>query len=379
MTFIFFVKYSLCQTFTIAGASVGVSSNAILAIDGNATNNGSIQNNGSITVSGDWTNTGTFQPQNGIFILNGNKTQKVSHNNQSFYVLEINGSAEKIFTSDADVLSKLNLINGLVTTNVNLIIRNSAVITGGSDNSHINGKLFNEGLGQKFFPIGKNGIYRPVTLNNIVGTNPVLGLEVKSPNNNTTFESVIDKVLETRYWEKTLLSGKFDSAQVTLSFGIDDNVNEIKNLVIAEAENQTGKYISLGAANVTGDISKGNIQTSKAFSKSVLALAIKKDLSSKILYIPTALSPSALNDDDKVIKIYGGLLANDDFVFKVYNKWGNQAFESTSLDEMTTKGWNGTNYKTDLMESDGVYIFILKGKTITGSDYEKSGRVMILK
>ena len=377
--FLTFTIYA--QTLNVDGAVVSLSDNAILSVDGTAVNDGSIENKGIITISENWANLKNYLSETGIFVLNGQELQTINHNNQNFNILQINGTGEKIITANATISTKLELIEGVVTPETGVIITllDGAETDAGHASSYINGVFYTEGTGDKFYPIGKDAYYRPVELINIEGETPVIGMETYASNPNAIAGRELLEVSKERYWEMTLLSGTYNDALIKIYYGEEENIEDIEYLVVAEASEIEGPYRNIGNSEQSGDNIEGTVTSEKNASGKYFAVGKYREMKAEDIYIPNALSPNAPDNNDKVIKIYGDLLLEQDFKFIVYNKWGNLIFTSSSLDLMTTKGWDGMNTKTGNNEITGTFNYIMVGILKNGEKVERKGSILLIK
>lgn len=87
------------------------------------------------------------------------------------------------------------------------------------------------------------------------------------------------------------------------------------------------------------------------------------------LYIPTAFTPNGdgLND---VFKASGAVA---DFTMKVYNRWGQAVFQTSSL----TRGWDGKF--GNVLQSTGVYVFFVQYKNGAGRIIQRKGTVLLIR
>lgn len=87
--------------------------------------------------------------------------------------------------------------------------------------------------------------------------------------------------------------------------------------------------------------------------------------------IPNAitLNNDELNDEFKVI----GLENDTNFTMKIWNRWGEQVFESRDK----LKGWNG-QYNNQTI-NDGVFVYYISFKYIDGKNYEFRGTITVLR
>ena len=58
---------------------------------------------------------------------------------------------------------------------------------------------------------------------------------------------------------------------------------------------------------------------------------------------------------------------------QIFNRWGQLVFETDDINE----GWDG-RFNGDIAP-EGVYVWIAKGRFVSGKEYNKSGQVLIVK
>ncbi|MEM1120657.1 MAG: PKD domain-containing protein, partial [Bacteroidota bacterium] len=87
------------------------------------------------------------------------------------------------------------------------------------------------------------------------------------------------------------------------------------------------------------------------------------------IFFPNAFSPNGDGANDVLFVRGSGL---DEVYFAVYNRWGEQVFESNSQDI----GWDGT-FNGEMVETD-VYGYYLKVTCFSGEIYETQGNVTVL-
>jgi hypothetical protein len=354
--------------------------NTDFTVLGDVDNAGTLINDGTVSVGGNWTNAGKYKPAAGTFILTGDVTQNIAHNKDSIYTWILKGSGEKILKDEADVLKDLQFNTAVLTTQGGAVtVRNPGTITNPSANAYVNGLLFLEGTGKKFYPVGKNGKYVPATLENVDGTPElVLGFEVFEPNSGLPGAG-IKTVSSRRYWQLTKRgTGTFNGSLITLAVASDEGIGSLDDVVVAESDGADQTYRSIGQQSVTKtDVT--TITSSQIVTGSFFALGIGGPLDETTIYVPNAFSPAASNPEDQAIKVYGNQLAGEDFQFQVYSKWGNLIFESRSLAEMQSTGWRGTGNATHTEANLGVYTYVMRGKFIRGDSFNKTGTITVIK
>jgi hypothetical protein len=365
-----------------------LSEGTVFTINGSVQNSGMLTNNGTFHLSGDWTNRSSYQGR-GTFVLNGSQLQVIDHSPQenvfqSMGSVIVTGGGEKIWRSATEIERELVLEAGLLTPleKARLLLGEKTVVTGGSKASYVNGALYHRGGGYRFFPVGKDGYYRPLAMDQISGLFPIVGIEAFHSLTPLQPGSDVQSIPGNCYWENkmpnTVLKGTF----LTLYVYEYDHVQDLNRLIVLESEQATGPYRSLGGDARTGSETEGTVTSALPVSATYFSLGTSAKSSTaptEVLYLPNTFSPAALNPDEKVWKIYGQRLTPADFELRIYNRWGSVVLESHSLVEMTERGWDGTNPATGIPESAGVYTYTLKGKLNDGKPLEKTGIIHLLR
>ncbi len=88
-------------------------------------------------------------------------------------------------------------------------------------------------------------------------------------------------------------------------------------------------------------------------------------------YFPNTFTPDGdkINDEFKI----NGFIQIKNFSMKVYNRWGEQVFESNNPD----KGWDGT-FMGDKVPN-GSFIYMVEFEDMTGNKIEKKGYIMVMR
>jgi gliding motility-associated-like protein len=89
-----------------------------------------------------------------------------------------------------------------------------------------------------------------------------------------------------------------------------------------------------------------------------------------IIGVPTGFSPNGDGTNDM---LYVRGIGVAEFVFRVYNRFGQVIFETTSFD----RGWDGT-YKNASQDMD-VVAYTLNASFLDGTSYQKSGNITIIR
>ena len=144
----------------VTGQIVNVEVGGLLNVSGNLRNEGVLKNAGDVLVNGNFVNStgtynqtqgtleikgdmdnqgGTFTSVGGLVKLTGNRAQLASGG--VYFNLEINGSGNKTITNDADIISQLTLLNGILVTGPRTVrLLGQANITE-SETSYVLGRL----------------------------------------------------------------------------------------------------------------------------------------------------------------------------------------------------------------------------------------------
>jgi len=367
----------------VDGATLSIGISALVFIDGNIANTGTIDNSGTITINGDWQSKGAYINDGTVNFVGGD--QIIDNYNNTFGKVNITGGGTKAAPSSFKIATELMLEDGIVVPNdtAHLVAEESATVSLGSNISHINGMFYHSGSGDKYYPIGKDGVFIPVEMIVYEGSAPIVGYELMNG-----FESqpkVDNSILEIEtkhYWKQNILSGTIDSSILAIPF------NEIITpdhhaQVILQAQNldstfrSTGRYYNFEAPSLL-ELGLPHISSEKKITGSFFALGIEQLLDIRLRYIPNALSRFAPNPEDRVVKVYGNLFTSRGFSFKVINQWGNVVFETRDVKLMETVGWDGVNPKTGNHEMSGQYHFVFRAQYKTGSTYEEAGAIYII-
>jgi gliding motility-associated-like protein len=110
-----------------------------------------------------------------------------------------------------------------------------------------------------------------------------------------------------------------------------------------------------------------NIPSDSARSNEVKAVQQPK------VFIPTAFDPSSNINENNTFYPRGQFITSKQYLFQVYNRWGELIFETEELND----GWNG-GYKGQAAPM-GVYTYYFRFETASGELFEKRGTVTLLK
>jgi len=330
-----FILISLLTTpllaqFTVQpNATLFIGSATNLAIGSGVNNEGSFQNLGSVTFSGDWNNTNIYNDGGtGQLETNGDGSQAISNSDQSVGNLIINSGTEvTILGNTFEVLNELVLTNGIIRLGdgTSLVINENAIITGGSENSFVEGTLVQKGGGFKRYPLGVESEYLPLTLtdiaNNGTGLEMSVGIGLFSDAGIVpTPASGVVGVSDFHYWELNVLNGTFSGSIAEGTFANADLVNfDIKNDFNLQSSTPAlvqAPTLDSEFTRVRGELTSPTIDPSENldFDPATAGTYLSSDTVNQgfvaiglialsppegILYVPTAFSPNASNPEDR--------------------------------------------------------------------------------
>jgi gliding motility-associated-like protein len=104
------------------------------------------------------------------------------------------------------------------------------------------------------------------------------------------------------------------------------------------------------------------------FSDTARSNEVMADVIEKV-FLPNAFVPKGVNSTFKPV---GNFISEENYLFTIYNRWGQQLFETTNPSE----AWDG-QYKGKYVPQD-VYVYILRFTTATGDVVLKKGNVTVI-
>lgn len=104
-----------------------------------------------------------------------------------------------------------------------------------------------------------------------------------------------------------------------------------------------------------------------ALSNSAIALQKPR------LYVPSAFNPSSSNAENRVFFPVGVYVNSTDYLFMVFNRWGQKVFETTEINH----GWDGKFEGIDAPED--VYTYFVRFTTSRGYLYEDRGTTTLIR
>lgn len=96
------------------------------------------------------------------------------------------------------------------------------------------------------------------------------------------------------------------------------------------------------------------------------------------LFIPNVFSPKATNTENQKLKVFGTLIKEDDFQFRIYNQWGQLVYQTKSFIEANSTGWTGDIKGNNGQQSSNVYTYTVEGKFFDNVPFNKTGTATML-
>jgi hypothetical protein len=234
--------------------------------------------NSTLNVSGNYSHTsGTVTETlggSGTFVFNGSSAQTwtaggtLTGDNLNYTINNTGGLT--LAAASATISGTLSLTSGNLNTSSTEYITfgTGGSISGGSANSFVDGPMahtWTTSTETKRFAIGSGVAYRPLDLTLTTPTSPVVRAQVFNQNPGGTPQDPVINISTVRYYQTTIESGSATNATVRLTWGPDDGVGDIANMVVAHATSSSGDYFSIGQSGSSGDSLSGSV-TSAAYT-----------------------------------------------------------------------------------------------------------------
>lgn len=229
------------------GDTLYVENNTTVFVKGDFINEHSeFENHGEFSVEGNLENHAEIQTEGtGVFRLVGIQAQFVNLTGEfKTFNLDIDNALGAVFLGDENlsVFGDLDFINGIFWTRDNNLInfKQNAVYFGARDDSHISGPAIKEGDTQFRFPIGKNGVLRPMAISETNGFNIYQAEYFADLYPTLATDASLVEVSDAEYWNFDRIFGE-DNPQITLVWGENSFVNQpFEDLQIGYIEDVEG-------------------------------------------------------------------------------------------------------------------------------------------
>jgi hypothetical protein len=343
-------------------------------VDGDIDNEGLVVNDGYASFTGDWSSPGNYRGT-GVIEARGEGPQRISHFDQKMFSLRVNGWGTKYIEGKIKITGELDLENGIVEVSYadQLQLGAKALVSGGSQDSYVNGALTVEGDGYKYFPLGKSGTFAPIEFLDVQGEDAVYAVELFDDAPLVSLNHIVVK--SPLYWQRTDVAGTFGGSPIAVAY---DPVifHDTKEIVMLEGSDWDSPFRIVPEVHQAGKGDKLITETSVT-DPLILCGEISDNWTEADFYLSTALSPDASRVENRSARIFGQRLSADGFHFTIFNRWGELVFETLSLERMTGDGWDGRLPNGQQLGA-GAYPYKLMGVDKAGGKIEKSGVITIL-
>ena len=349
---------------------MAISGDMPLKIEGNLKNQGLIQNNGRVFITGNYENTGTISGQSGSFVLLSNTTQSISTNGVALQTLELRGSGNKILSGNTPVIINTSLLirSGIVVSDENnyIIMGPEATIVA-DPGTYIQGPLFHQGTGNKFYPLGDNGTATNVELINVTGSSDLLtGIELMEETFVPVESNGINSIYNQRFWKRTILNGEFSSGKIQLPLLGDESILNPDDMVVLTSDNKDGPYFSIGSDEPNPDY----IVSDESVNRSFIAIGEVTVFDPSEFVIKNLIT---LNNDNLNEWIYVENIENYSInSIKLMNRLGIEV-------------WSTNNYTNELVESapveipPGSYVCVLEFTDAEGKEITRTQMITVVR
>jgi hypothetical protein len=341
-----------------------------------------MSNRGELSLYGSWHNSGNYEAGGKVRLLASGNAE-INHNSQAFNRLSIENGGLIQLSSNISVQDVLTLESGILRAwnGESVILEAGALLDGGGPDAYIEASLRQTATtGELYFPVGLGGRYQPLRLLDIGGGNPLLQVSLQEPNPDPRPGPQLDRVSEARYWRVEHLDGTYEGARVSLQVGVSSIFEELTGLVVVAAPEVSGTFINLGIADRARLSADGVLISDQATHLPVIAVGRSAAFSIEgQVLIPNAFAPDGSNELDRRLTVFAVNLDPENFVFRIFNRWGQLVYETTSLEEARQQGWNGINQQTGQPAQFGVYAYYLEGFFEDGRPAGEKGTITLFR
>ncbi|MEO0552232.1 MAG: gliding motility-associated C-terminal domain-containing protein [Bacteroidota bacterium] len=95
------------------------------------------------------------------------------------------------------------------------------------------------------------------------------------------------------------------------------------------------------------------------------------------LFIPNVFNPNSSNPLNNRIRVYGESISTQNFTFSIYNRWGNEVYSTSNLQDAKVNGWNGGSSNSN--QENNVFTYIVRGEFSSGDAFEETGTITLVK
>lgn len=234
--------------------------------------------NNNNTFSGDISTIGTnanitFGASGGTVTVNGNTAQTISGNPSFAFTIRRfvmnNGTAGLTLAIPVTVTNTITLTSGMIytTTSNPLIIDNGiSTVNGVSNSSFVNGPVKKTGNQAFTFPVGRNSVYRPISMSSPTSSTDQFMAEYQhidpiSIGNVNSLDPGLNHVSRCEYWTLNRMNGA-SKVTVTISWNTNScGVTALGDLRVARWDVASNKWKDHGNNGTSGNSTSGTVQS----------------------------------------------------------------------------------------------------------------------
>lgn len=351
------------QSFYNKGSIVTVMPGTIFTAQDSLVNEGTFTNDGNLVMGGTWLNTGTYHAGAGEITFNSTTAsgpQIINHNNQSFSKLTISGGGTKLILADITIEDEIVLLEGVVQAenDARVIIEDDAIVSGGSDVSHINAPVYQKPGGDKLYPLGDGATYLPVRLAAEGDSEALIGIEGFAVTGGALSRGPsLTAVSNKRYWVVDFDEGYSQQVFITLPVRDEHSLGNMDDVVVAASPGKGEDFISLGRSDVSGNLTNGFVKSERPVTQPLVALAANVNDGAVMVY--NAISPNG--DDKNEFLVIANIESYPDNRLTIFNRWGDKVFEITGYDNRDRVFRGQSNVGEEKNLTNGTYFYTLEG------------------
>lgn len=354
-----------------------IGDNVLVAVNGTFSSSQFFMNRGRVLLDGNWNNTGIYQGSGAIELMN--TTPKIfSHNGNPVSVLRVKGGGRISQAGNVIISGTMDFESGIWKTSLSdtLLISLTAHVEGGNEDSFVDGPLHHGGNGYAFFPVGLGNQYLPIILQDVVGAAPLIRVEAHADLPGISTDENTGIIYTDYYWEVDAYRNAFAGSPVSVA--IPPNPLDNSRLSLLYSTDLSGTNFSFLPTHLQalGSLTRIDAESSSGPGYYITAEHATSVRDKVAFYFPNTLSPEALEEENRYLRVYGELEA-DDFRLMIFNRIGGVVFDTSDLDQMQHTGWDGRSNGS--LVPQGNYPYMLRAVTKLGRVIQQKGMISVIR
>ncbi|MEM6840669.1 MAG: hypothetical protein AAF632_00465 [Bacteroidota bacterium] len=335
-------------------------SDPLITVNTSFINYGTIIQQGTLITDSDLLNYGSYEGTEMSLVLQG-RDQRILTDSLVLARLRITGGGIKTLEGNLEVTKNLHLRRGLLRVDdlYRFSLNEDATVTQNNENSYIWGSMSHRGTGNKFFPVGTQDAYAPLTLTNIQGNNPLVRVK---------YVPVDDQP----FWSQTQLAGSYQGSPITVTFPTQNPDYEAYPEQLAITAGTSQEQTETTLTSELQEVALPRITLASTSSTVLPWISVGFSSEGEEIYVPNAFSPEAPDPEDRSIKVYGKYLSDDDFYFGIQDTWGRWVYQTTSLENAMGSGWTSSQVNSDPTQ----FRYVVSGYFLSGTPFQLSDTIV---